>query len=211
MKDFNGLFDENEIIKDCFSVEILEQASHLKTYLRIVNKHTPSKSKLTRFQHDIILIIRIFLRLHKCCNPSCAGFSYLKCKRCKTAHYCNVKCQSEHWGEHQQDCKFLALEYKMESWASKRIQKLVENNAKCPKCPRLKGINLPFFIKLQRWQWFSNSKEKSFLEQELRSAFCKLGYKEDSPIVDKILTKKTYRTLLNSKCVKKQRAIAEVD
>ncbi|TFY66730.1 hypothetical protein EVG20_g4362 [Dentipellis fragilis] len=52
--------------------------------------------------------------LGSCVNPSCQYFSMmaekapLKCSKCKSAKYCNQKCQRAHWPQHKEYCKIWA-------------------------------------------------------------------------------------------------------
>ena len=207
--EFNSLFNEEEIIKGCGSVESRERAMFLQMYQNIVND--PNYWVEVSLAPQIV--IPNFLRQHKCWASSCAGFSYLKCKRCMTARYCNVSCQIEDFEKHEPNCKVLAKYYEIESWASKRIQEIVKTHSnQSQKAQSLRSLSE--FIKHQRWQCFRHFQEKSFKEELYRLLFCKLGFKQDSPIVDKIVTQKTYLTLLITKRAKKMRikeAMAEVD
>ena len=43
---------------------------------------------------DNIIVIVLFLSSHACSKPGCDGFSYMKCGKCRVAHYCNRECQA---------------------------------------------------------------------------------------------------------------------
>merc|ERR1719342_1064539 len=53
---------------------------------------------------DNIIVIVLFLSSHACSKPGCDGFSYMKCGKCRVAHYCNGDCQVNDWENHQKDC-----------------------------------------------------------------------------------------------------------
>eukprot|EP01084_Bolivina_argentea_P008190 15315_1 len=42
-----------------------------------------------------------------CCNYCGAKQAKLKCSQCKTAYYCNIKCQKSNWKKHKHECKLL--------------------------------------------------------------------------------------------------------
>ena len=208
--EFNSLFNEEEIINGCGSVESRERVMFLQMYQNVVND--PNYGVEVRLAPQ--LVIPNFLQLHKCWASSCAGFSYLKCKRCMTARYCNVSCQIEDFENHEPVCKVLAKDYEIETWASKRIQEIVKTHSN--QYQKVQSFrSLSEFIKFQRLLCFRHFHDKSFKEEHYRLFFCKLGFEQDSPIVDKIVTHKTYLTLLNSKRAKKMRIkeaiMAEVD
>ena len=55
----------------------------------------------------MLFFVLSFLRDHVCKNSTCDGFSLLKCKDCKRAHYCSVECQRKDWEKHQKVCEKL--------------------------------------------------------------------------------------------------------
>ena len=56
---------------------------------------------------DILNLLERFVSEHKCQNPDCDIYSYLKCGDCKDAHYCDVQCQERDFSVHQNHCKIL--------------------------------------------------------------------------------------------------------
>ena len=55
----------------------------------------------------MLFFVFSFLRDHVCKNSTCDGFSLLKCKDCKRAHYYSVECQWKDWEKHQNLCEKL--------------------------------------------------------------------------------------------------------
>ena len=52
-------------------------------------------------------VLMEFLTRHKCSNPGCVKFSYLKCQECRYSHYCGKECQVEDWDHHKEECQGL--------------------------------------------------------------------------------------------------------
>ena len=69
--------------------------------------------------HDILFS---FFDHHACRNPSCDSFSWFKCKDCKVAHYCDVKCQEEDWAHHEDICQQMKEQRKQMYLVPKLVQ-----------------------------------------------------------------------------------------
>ena len=53
----------------------------------------------------IYRMVAEYLEMHICCKKGCGGFSFLKCSRCRIAHYCNEDCQNSDFEEkHDYKC-----------------------------------------------------------------------------------------------------------
>ena len=73
-----------------------------------------------------MVMVRYFTNFQKCWNSSCAGFSYLKCKACRKARYCNIACRLQDFEEHRKVCDSLAKDYMVESEIPmKRVEELI--------------------------------------------------------------------------------------
>ena len=46
-----------------------------------------------------------FLQSHRCENPGCKKFTYLKCQECRITHYCGKECQVQDWSRHRDVCE----------------------------------------------------------------------------------------------------------
>merc|ERR1712098_843072 len=155
------------------------------------------------------------LRKHKCWNSTCAGFSYKKCKGCMKAQYCDEECQeSDSQKQHKMVCQRFAMNSKMETWALNRIEDLIKSHAKSNPPKQIKSLKS--CLKEERFAWLSDWLKGFAMKEEQIRCLLEIGelHKLDSKIVDKIVTQKTYLTLLDTKKARKMKieeAMAEVD
>ena len=61
---------------------------------------------------NIYQLAAYFLKAHLCGNRDCGGFSFNKCSKCNTLHYCNRDCQIKDFERHKKDCSWFAQVYK---------------------------------------------------------------------------------------------------
>ena len=59
------------------------------------------------FAQNIYQLAANFLRNHLCGNRECGGFSFIKCSRCNTLHYCNRDCQLKDFPRHKTQCSLI--------------------------------------------------------------------------------------------------------
>ena len=104
------LGDERAYIKFVYMNKELSRKEMKQAILSIDNMPNFVRSIFPKWynaQAWMLFFVFSFLRDHVCKNSTCDGFSLLKCKDCKRAHYCSVECQRKDWEKHQKVCEKL--------------------------------------------------------------------------------------------------------
>ena len=74
-----------------------------------------------------------FIRLHKCKNKYCDGFSSTKCSGCKYARYCDAKCQEIDFEKHLRVCQKIKKEKEKTFHVGLILQKELQTRTCQPK------------------------------------------------------------------------------
>ena len=81
--------------------------------------------------HWIYRMVAEYLEVHICFKQGCGGFSFLKCTRCRIAHYCNEDCQkSDFKGRHDYKCNEYKETGRLREAVPSILQTLVAYTAK---------------------------------------------------------------------------------
>ena len=85
--------------------------------------------------------LSMFLCRHACEAPGCSSFSYLRCKDCHSAHYCNVECQEKDWENH----KLLCQDRKRRQRREQTVPNILRGFLQKQSSPKL--MTLPAFVR----------------------------------------------------------------
>ena len=99
---------------------------YYQAYVNFVEKHSLDRKDATQLIRDlenlpmfavetlkfnwvqnIYQLAAHFLKDHLCGNRDCGGFSYIKCSKCLTLHYCDRDCQVKDFSRHKKQCSLL--------------------------------------------------------------------------------------------------------
>ena len=125
---------------------------------------------LNKMHFDCKLIQRAlfdFIRLHKCKNKHCDGFSSIKCSGCKYIRYCDAKCQEMDFEKHFKVCQKIKKEKEKTFHVGLILQKELQNRTCQPKL-----YSFEFFISnvlASVFQAFSGYLTEGSLEEQIEN------------------------------------------
>ena len=68
-----------------------------------------------------------FLQNHLCGNRECGGFSFTKCSKCNTVHYCSRDCQIQDFPRHKKQCSWFDQISKSKKSVSSKLHNIVSS------------------------------------------------------------------------------------
>ena len=143
--NFLSKFDKNKILKVKESlykdyirsyIHFSEQYPQRDKLKDILNNSRNLPMLLNKMHCDDKLIQRAlcdFIRLHKCRNKYCDGFSSTKCSGCKYARYCDAKCQEIDFEKHLKVCQKIKKEKEKTFHVGLILQKELQTRTCQPK------------------------------------------------------------------------------
>ena len=74
---------------------------------------------------NIYQLAAYFLKAHLCGNRDCGGFSFIKCSKCNTLHYCNRECQIKDFQRHKKHCSWFAQVYESKKIVPSKLHEIL--------------------------------------------------------------------------------------
>ena len=126
-------------------------------------KNLPLLLKRMKFDDKLIRRALVdFIRLHKCRNKHCQGFSSNKCSGCKHVRYCDANCQQMDFAKHIKLCQKMKKENRKAFYVGQILQRELQSRIDEPKL-----YSFEFFVSnvLTRvFEAFSDHLSESFLQ-----------------------------------------------